>query len=355
MATFWRGPVAAGPELSYRQPLALLQLPELEELLRRHGVSAEGCTTPDDFRLQALKHDLDGLDLSGVQAIEAKAREMLAVLSRLDRTIAFRPNAELGLMLKQSNEWAVVQATPPKFHTQVRVGDVLAAVDGEPVLLLDYQEMFAKVMEAKKSLVPYTLSFRRAPFHKGWMYKRSRGRTDAILGGLSGWKKRYFVLAYGVLAYYDDDRAAGGKHKGYYTLENTNNHQTMVTTAPAHLMAKGDTAPGLLLVKGDDKLVLKAASKPDDIHNWAALLYIAIAHANGGNVTLEAFERARQADAQAAPRAARAEVPPPAQSPVRDDDGAADDGAGAANYDGDEELASRLASASLRTSASIVI
>ena len=48
-------------------------------------------------------------------------------------------------------------------------------------------------------------------------------------------------------------------------------------------MSKTDNEPGLMLVKGDDRMVMKSCSNPSDIHNWAGLLYIAVAHANGGN------------------------------------------------------------------------
>jgi hypothetical protein len=92
----WRGPAAAGPQLSYRQPLALLQLAELKELLLLHKVSSEGCHTADDFRLQALKHDLDGLDLFGAQAIEAKAREMSVPTPNAARVGASQGRNRLG-------------------------------------------------------------------------------------------------------------------------------------------------------------------------------------------------------------------------------------------------------------------
>ena len=72
-------------------------------------------------------------------------------------------------------------------------------------MLLDaYDAMFAKVVAAKRSRVPYTLTFRRAPFHRGWLSKRARHRSGRRLSGATGWKRRYFVLAYGVFAYYDD-------------------------------------------------------------------------------------------------------------------------------------------------------
>ncbi|KAH8097221.1 hypothetical protein JL720_104 [Aureococcus anophagefferens] len=250
----------------------------------------------------------------GQAAIVAKAREMLVVMSRLDREIAFRPGSELGLMLAQANEWAVVKATPPKWETKVRVGDALAAVNDEHVLLRTYEDMFAAVVRAKSSKLPYTLTFRRAPFHRGWLYKKpkaGRGKESGFFSGATGWKKRYFVLAYGVLAYYDDRAECGGRHKGFYTLQNSNDHQCLVTSAPAAMMNKSDKDPGLMLVKGDERLVLKSAAAPPDVHNWA-LLYLAIAHANGGNDVMRGVEKERLEKLDHAKRARAAKKGEPA-------------------------------------------
>ena len=204
-------------EISYLQPLENLTSEQLIQLLEERHVATDDCLSGGELRARAAKHNLGGMLHVGQAAIVAKAREMLVVMSRLDREIAFRPGSELGLMLAQANEWAVVKATPPKWETKVRVGDALAAVNDEHVLLRTYEDMFAAVVRAKSSKLPYTLTFRRAPFHRGWLYKKpkaGRGKESGFFSGATGWKKRYFVLAYGVLAYYDDRAECGGKHIG---------------------------------------------------------------------------------------------------------------------------------------------
>ena len=302
-------------EISYLQPLENLTSEQLIQLLEERHVATDDCLSGGELRARAAKHNLGGMLHVGQAAIVAKAREMLVVMSRLDREIAFRPGSELGLMLAQANEWAVVKATPPKWETKVRVGDALAAVNDEHVLLRTYEDMFAAVVRAKSSKLPYTLTFRRAPFHRGWLYKKpkaGRGKESGFFSGATGWKKRYFVLAYGVLAYYDDRAECGGKHKGFYTLQNSNDHQCLVTSAPAAMMNKSDKDPGLMLVKGDERLVLKSATTPSDIHNWAALLYLAIAHANGGNDVMRGVEKERLEKLDHAKRARAAKKGEPA-------------------------------------------
>ena len=75
------------------------------------------------------------------------------------------------------------------------------------------------------SRVPFSLTFRRAPFHRGWLFKRKRAkapglRAASLFSGATGWKRRFFVLAYGVLAYYDAPPEDAAKTpKGFFALE----------------------------------------------------------------------------------------------------------------------------------------
>ncbi|KAJ8606212.1 hypothetical protein CTAYLR_010495 [Chrysophaeum taylorii] len=275
-------------EITYTVPLELLTAPQLKGLLEAHRVSVWDVTEARELRELAKQHGIEGRRLRGTAAIEAKAKEMLGVSSRLDRTIQCEPNAELGLVLRQVNEWAIVVEAQPKL--EVRVGDVISAVDGKSVLLERYEDMFAALRAAKQASRPYTLTFRRAPFHRGWLCKRSRRKSGSILSGVLGWRKRFFVLAYGALAYYDEDPKRGGTIKGQFSLS----HHAIIATAPKQFMSGTDRDPGIVLSKGpNDRLVLKAARSPSDIHEWAALLHIAIAHANGGNDLLRTETRRR--------------------------------------------------------------
>ena len=97
----------------------------------------------DDLVSVAKARKLEGLEVSGTGAVEARARDFLAVFSRLDRTVALPPGAELGLVLERVGDWAVVAETPQT--TAVRVGDVLSEVDGVPCLLEAYDDTFKPV------------------------------------------------------------------------------------------------------------------------------------------------------------------------------------------------------------------
>ena len=163
-------------EIEYSQPLALLSSKALMQLLESQKIGTDDCLNHGELLQRALQHNLAPPVLKGPEAVQAKAREMVVVMSRLDRKITFSPNSSLGLTLQQANEWAVVTATPPKWESQVRVGDALQAVNGESVLLLKYDDMFERIVAAKGSGLEYSLTFRRAPFHRGWLFKRGRGK-----------------------------------------------------------------------------------------------------------------------------------------------------------------------------------
>ena len=152
---------------------------ELRRLLADAGAGAAELSnlSRDDLVSVARARKLEGLEVSGTGAVEARARDFLAVFSRLDRTVALPPGAELGLVLEKVGEWCVVAETPQT--TAVRVGDVLSEVDGVPCLLEAYDDTFKLCAAARRSRVPYTLTFRRAPFHKGWLRKKARGRSSS--------------------------------------------------------------------------------------------------------------------------------------------------------------------------------
>ena len=99
---------------------------ELRRLLADAGAKAAELSnlSRDDLVSVAKARKLEGLEVSGTGAVEARARDFLAVFSRLDRTVALPPGAELGLVLERVGDWAVVAETPQT--TAVRVGDVLS-------------------------------------------------------------------------------------------------------------------------------------------------------------------------------------------------------------------------------------
>lgn len=216
-------------------------------------------------------------------AIASKTRELLSVGAVLV-DISFRPGTEAGLDVEQRGAWALVVHTPP--GAKVQRGDALAAVDGEDVLLGSYEAMFARVLHAKTSQLPYTLTFRRAPVCRGWLRKKPResGQKDGH-HGLGGWRTRWFELGGGDLVYYDRE---GGARKGAFGMEG------------CRVSIVGEE---LELACGAEQLVLAAA--PDDLVQWAAWLRIAAAHAAGGDALLREVEGERLAAAAARRRGSR--------------------------------------------------
>lgn len=257
---------------------------ELRRLLADAGASAAEVSnlTRDDPVGVATAKGLAGLEVGGAGAVEARARDFLAVFSRLDRTVALPPGAELGLVLERIGEWAVVAETP--VTTAVRVGDVLSEVEGVPCLLEAYDDTFARCAAARRSRVPYTLTFRRAPFHRGWLRKRSRGRSASRFSGLTGWKRRFFVLRCGTLTYYDREPGSSSvpKPKGAFSLARRCTVRIRYND--------GILEPALMAA--NDRLVIRGADS-GDVRNWAALCTVATAHATGGTALLRDYERER--------------------------------------------------------------
>ena len=162
---------------------------ELRRLLADAGAKAAELSnlSRDDLVSVAKARKLEASCSNRRSQSQRFPRRVLA----LDRTVALPPGAELGLVLERVGDWAVVAETPQT--TAVRVGDVLSEVDGVPCLLEAYDDTFKLCAAARRSRVPYTLTFRRAPFHKGWLRKKLRGRSASRFSGLTGWKRRFFV------------------------------------------------------------------------------------------------------------------------------------------------------------------
>ena len=192
--------------------------------------------------------------------------------------------ADMGLELRSNNEWASVVQGPES----VSRGSVVVAVNGKSVLLQTYTEAIQAMIDAKSSGEAFNITFRRAPWKTGTLWKAARQKSNKQKVSGLGWKKRYFVLAYGMLAYYDKK---GGKLKGHYNLDSVTGHQTIVAPAPASVLAAADSA-AIMIVKGSDRLIMKS-SNAEELMDWAAMLYMAVAHTNGGNTEMYEAEMSR--------------------------------------------------------------
>lgn len=192
--------------------------------------------------------------------------------------------ADMGLELRSNNEWVSVVQGPES----VSRGSVVVAVNGKSVLLQTYTEAIQAMIDAKSSGEAFNITFRRAPWKTGTLWKAARQKSNKQKVSGLGWKKRYFVLAYGMLAYYDKK---GGKLKGHYNLDSVTGHQTIVAPAPASVLAAADSA-AIMIVKGSDRLIMKS-SNAEELMDWAAMLYMAVAHTNGGNTEMYEAEMSR--------------------------------------------------------------
>lgn len=107
-------PGERGDGVAYVVPPSDLTRGELRRIVTRDGATADetALLSRDELLALAKARRLRGLEVSGAGAVEARARDFLAIFSRLDRTVALPPGAELGLHLEQVGEWAIVRATP---------------------------------------------------------------------------------------------------------------------------------------------------------------------------------------------------------------------------------------------------
>ena len=257
-----------------------LSIREIKKLLTEQGVDFSQCVEKSEM-VALLKRSGTTAKVTGLAALRYSAMEMLQSVEESEYEVQYTSKRSLGISLERANEWGVVKVAP----AEVEIGSVLTRVNDNSVLNKEY----AEAMNALKHATwPLTMRFRRSPTKSGVLWKRSRGRT----GSARNWKRRYVVLTSGIFEYFTKEPEKGGELKGQYVLENDPGSQTMVTMAPEAVMGPGEH--GIMIVKGDDRLVLKADSYSDLI-DWGAKLYYAVALANGGNPEMAAHEEARLA------------------------------------------------------------
>jgi hypothetical protein len=170
----------------------------------------------------------------------------------------------LGVVLERSGEWAIVkQSKSPKLG--ISVGSALSSINGESCVLLSHERTIGKLKNWKP---PLNLGFRRPPKKSGFLVKLTC-RKDGTYNNL---KKFYFCLDDGRLVYKDDDQPSR-KVRGGLPMKGS----------AVSLVSPSET--GVLccfrVVCGVTSLDLQGESQEDMI-DWAATLYHAIAIANGG-------------------------------------------------------------------------
>ena len=192
--------------------------------------------------------------------------------------VSFHEDKPLGVVLERSGEWAIVKLSSFR-ETGVSIGSALSSVNGESCILQPYQFAIGKLKNWKP---PLHLGFRQAPKKSGYLVKLSRQRKG---GTHRNWKTRFFSLGEGRLVYKDED-STHASLKGDVPLMGSAVSLVSSTEIGKFFCFR--------VVSGVTSLIMQAETQ-DEMMDWAATLYHAIAIANGGGHIIS-IERKRHQD-----------------------------------------------------------
>jgi len=251
------------------------------EITTPKGVVQISCTSQ-----QEMDHWIQTLQSFIPQPLIIDTSDVLyrAALSKIAEDVFYEvqylEQKPLGLVMQKVDEWAIAmdfKGYDAKV-TGVLPGSALTSVNDELIMFDDY---FSTISRLKDWKPPLKLTFRKAPEKHGYLNKRSA----AARGGPPSWKRRFFVLGEGKMSIFANE--------------------TMVADTRVDLPLQHATV-SLVHSSEYDKffcfrlqvdminMVLQAGSL-EEMLDWAATLYHAIAMANGGKHILD-FERKRQQD-----------------------------------------------------------
>ena len=220
---------------------------------------------------------------------EADDPLLAAALSKMEEDVfyevSFLEDKPLGVVLERSGEWAIVKLSNQR-ETGVYIGSALTSINGESCVLKSYAQTIERL---KNWRPPLHLGFRRAPRKSGFLVKLSRQRRGNTQ---KNWKERYFLLDEGRLTYKEND-SADAPIKGDVPLMGS----------AVSLISSAETGKFFCfrVVSGVTSLVMQGETM-DEMMDWAATLYHAIAIANGGSHILS-IERKRAEEEEARQRA----------------------------------------------------
>ena len=133
--------------------------------------------------------------LCGSDALRYRAATVVSFLQRLEHVVPDARRALADVTLVRRSHWAIVaragKASP------IKVGSVVAGVDGDVTLLKSWDETLAMLTEVQRRPEQAPCTFRWAPFHSGYVEMTRVG--DAAVERVAC----FLVLAYGVLAFFD--------------------------------------------------------------------------------------------------------------------------------------------------------
>ena len=191
--------------------------------------------------------------------------------------VSFKENKAIGVVLERSGEWAITKLADYK-ETGVRIGSALTFVNGENVIFDSYQQTIERF---RNWTPPLKLIFRMAPAKESYLKKKTT----------NGWKKYYYILNDGKLVYKNTDSVT----------ESIIAEISLIGAAVSVMTYKeAGKKYCFKLLSGVQCLILHAHDAKS-CREWAAILYHAVAIANGGKHIIE-FERQRIADEEARQR-----------------------------------------------------
>lgn len=190
--------------------------------------------------------------------------------------VKFKENKAIGIVLERAAEWAIAKIADTK-ETGVLPGSALTAVNAETVIFDQYQQTIGRF---KNWQPPLTLLFRAAPSKFGYLKVKNKS------GGK--WKKYYYSLNQGKLGYKNTDDPA-----------EKNIAEISLVGAIVSFVPKEDCGKKYCFkfLSGAQCLILHAHTTAD-MRAWAAILYHAIAIANGGRHIID-YERKRLQEQEA--------------------------------------------------------
>lgn len=192
-------------------------------------------------------------ELRGSEALAYRAGVITHFLSRLEQT-RHKRHLKKGLRVTRRNEWAIVTRVPAR--SKVKLGSVVSAIDGISTLRSTFETTRKLLTSCSR------VTFRRAPFYQGWIEIRGSGVC-------------YFVVGYGWVSYFDQSKAPRTR-------------LGMLSLADALLTPSSSSAICLSSSDGKRIVLSQPPTHCDDkfkpiipILDLAALLVVAVAHANG--------------------------------------------------------------------------
>jgi len=200
---------------------------------------------------------------------------------RVRYDVTFRDEQKLNVVLERANEWAIVKSVKKESSTTIEEGSVLVKINGEATTLQTYDDTIRSLAGWRP---PLTLTFAKAPAKAGWLSKQARGRRSGRRHR-SNWKRRWFELKHGRLAYFANSTEKEPKD----TIYLLGCAVSLVSRRDQQLLGASTKEFCFRLSFGVGELVMQASSL-EEMLDWATTLYHGTALANGGGYLL-ALER----------------------------------------------------------------